>query len=167
MPGESKSSPRRIDGRERQRQALELRKSGATLEAIAEAVGYRSRQAAHDSIKRALAAIPRLAAQQLRDLDVDRLDRLIFAMWPRALRGDAEAVNSVLRILAQRARLLGLEVKEPVPGSSRDHPLYTQPTEAVDLSAATDADLDAIIEKARAIQEAGRIAVAATTQQET
>ena len=111
--GESKSSPRRIEAKERQRQALELRKAGVTLEQIARTVGFKSKQAAHDSIRRALAEIPRLPAQELRELDLQRLDQLGFAVWQRAIAGDVDAISSALRILAQRAKLLGLEV--PVP----------------------------------------------------
>lgn len=112
MP-ESKSSPRRILAKERQRQALELRKAGVTLERIAETVGFKSKQAVHDSIRRALADIPRLPAQELRELDLQRLDQLGFAVWQRAIGGDTDAIHAALRILAQRAKLLGLEI--PIP----------------------------------------------------
>ena len=112
MP-ESKSSPRRIAAKERQKQALELRIAGVTFQTIADRVGYKSPQAAWDAVSRALAEIPRPAAEQLRALDVERLDKLEVAVWPRALRGEPDAVLSALRILGQRAKLLGLEV--PVP----------------------------------------------------
>ena len=112
MP-ESKSSPRRIEAKERQRQALELRKAGVTFEQIAVSVGFRSKQAAHDSVRRALADIPKLPAMELRTLDAERLDALEFAVWRTALAGDLGAIDRVLRILQQRARLLGLEISVP------------------------------------------------------
>lgn len=117
MPGESKSSPRRIEAKFRQQQALELRKAGVTLEQIARTVGFKSKQAAHDSIRRALAEIPRLPAQELRELDLQRLDQLGLAVWQRAIAGDADAISSALRILSQRARLMGYDVN-PEPSVS-------------------------------------------------
>ena len=117
MPTESKSSPRRILAKERQRQALELRLAGVTFDRIAETVGFRSPQAAYDSVKRAMAAIPRPAAEELRALDLERLDRLLLTIWPRALGGDVNYIDRSLRILSQRARLMGYDVN-PEPGVS-------------------------------------------------
>lgn len=119
-PTESKTSPRRMEAKERQRQALELRIAGVTLEVIAERVGFRSRQAAWDSIRRALEAIPRPAAEQLRALDVERLDKMALAIWPRCLQGDLSAIDRAMRIFSQRARLLGYEVNpEPAPSGQQ------------------------------------------------
>ena len=121
MPGESKTSPRRIAAKERQRQALELRKAGVTLDEIAKAVGFKSRQAAHDSIQRALMAIPRLAAEELRNLDLERLDKLALAVWPKALQGDIQAINAALAILTRRAKLLGLEAPVKFEGEVQQY----------------------------------------------
>lgn len=127
MP-ESKSSPRRIRAKERQKQALELRLAGVTFEAIAEAVGFRSKQAAHDSVTRALRGLPEAAAKDLRELDLKRLDAMYQRIWPFVIAPTVKmmpspsgpqmlvwdearflAVDRCLRILAQRARLLGLD----------------------------------------------------------
>ena len=47
------------------------------------------------------------AVDEYRRLELDRLDALQTALWPQALVGDM-AVNTVLRIIEQRTRLLGL-----------------------------------------------------------
>jgi len=112
MP-ESKSSPRRILAREKQRQALELRLAGVTFETIAQRVGYATRDGAHKAVTAALQYTLRPPADELRAVDLERLDKLTLAIWQRAIGGDLDAIHTALRILAQRARLLGLEI--PVP----------------------------------------------------
>lgn len=155
--GESRTSPRRLQAAERQRQALELRKGGVTFNAIAQALGFRSRQAAFESVHAGLRATLQEPADELRILDAERLDGLLLAVWSQARAGSLPHIATALTILARKAKLLGLDVVLPQVGSSRNNPLWTQSTEAIDLSAATDADLDVIIEKARAIQEAGQL----------
>lgn len=45
---------------------------------------------------------------ELRALEALRLDRLQLVVWDRALAGDLRAIDSALAIMAQRAKLLGL-----------------------------------------------------------
>lgn len=94
---------------ERERRVLELRRAGVSFDLIATQVGYRDRGAAYKAYKRALARTLQQPAAELRDLEVDRLDRLLTAVWPKALRGDLAAVDRVLRVAERRARLLGLD----------------------------------------------------------
>ena len=157
MPGESRTSPRRMDAVEKQRQALALRYGGATYDAIAKALGYASRQGAQMAVEAALKKTLQEPADQLRKLDLGRLDTMLLAIWPAARQGDFPAIDMALKIMVRKAKLLGLDIQAPVPGSSREHPLWTQPVDAVDLSMATNAELDSIIEKARAIQEADKL----------
>ena len=98
----------RIETAERERKALELRKAGATFDQIAEQCGYADKSGAFYAIKRALSDIVPPAVEELRTLDSERLDRLLLAVWKQALDGDLKAVDRALRILDQRARLLGL-----------------------------------------------------------
>jgi DNA-binding transcriptional MerR regulator len=93
---------------QRERQVLELRRAGVTFDAIAEQLKYADRGAAYKAFKRALTRTLQEPAAELRDLEVDRLDQLQIAMWEQAMRGDVQAVDRVLRIMAQRAQLLGL-----------------------------------------------------------
>jgi len=106
---ESLQSPRRIKSTERQRQALELRKAGATYEMIAEKLGFRGPSGAYEAIKAALEKTLRPPADELRQLESERLDALLLAVYPQARQGNLGAVDRVLRIMERRARLLGLD----------------------------------------------------------
>jgi hypothetical protein len=131
MP-ESKSSPRRVSAKLRQAQAIQLRIAGLTFEAIKTAVGYRSKQAAYDAVKRGLKQVVETPAAELRDLDLQRLDAMLRAIWPRALAGELRAMDRVLKILESRARLLGLNQE---PGGSAENPLVTRNLSIDDLAA--------------------------------
>lgn len=93
----------------KERKVLELRRAGVTLDVIAEQVGYTNRSAAYKALKRALARTLQQPADELRDLEADRLDRLQAAIWAKAMNGDLRAIDRVLLIAERRARLLGLD----------------------------------------------------------
>ncbi len=105
-----RTAPRDLLARERMTRALDMRKSGATLEAISNACGYGSRSSAHKAIRRALAELPVENATELRQMECIRLDELLKAYWQRA-KEDISAAYLVLRIAEQRAKLLGLQVE--------------------------------------------------------
>lgn len=113
------SNSRRLQAQERVNRALELRKAGATFQAIAEQCGYKNAQRAHQAVTKAIRDLPREAAEDVRQIEVERLDRLMLGAWDRARRGDIEAGNYVLRIMKRRADLLGLDTTparaEPEP----------------------------------------------------
>jgi len=90
-------------------QVLELRRAGMSFDAIATQVGLADRGSAHKAYKRGLARTLQQPAAEVRELEADRLDRLQVAVWAKALRGDLQAVDRVLRISERRARLLGLD----------------------------------------------------------
>lgn len=119
---ESKSSQRRLLGKERQKQALDLRKSGATYDAIGQALGI-STQGAYKAVIRALDSLNAKiseGAEQLRRLELERLDRLFLAVYPAAISGSFEAVDRALKVMARRARLLGLDAIEKAEISWRE-----------------------------------------------
>jgi hypothetical protein len=94
---------------ERERQVLELRRAGATFEEIARAVGYKNHSGASEAYKRAIRrAFAKAGVDEMRELELDRLDRLTRAVWPKALTGDLSAVDRVLKIMHQRAQYVGL-----------------------------------------------------------
>lgn len=116
-PGSHKSSknkpPRRPDAAAAQRAllALELRLQGKTYEQIAAACGYRSRSGAYDAVQRELQRTLQEPAENMRTLEVRRLDRLYEAMEAKALKGDTWSVDRCLKIMERRALLLGLDAK--------------------------------------------------------
>lgn len=107
--GESKTSQRRIEAVEKQKQALELRKAGATYEAIAKKLEYANASGAEHAIKAALKATVQDSADSVRHLEVERLDAMLLGLWKMVNSGNLGAVDRVLRIMERRAKLLGLD----------------------------------------------------------
>ena len=111
---ESKTSVRRLKAVERQSQALELRKGGTSFPAIAHTLGYRSVAGAYDAVMTALQRTQQEPADEVRRMACERLDRLLFAVWQKALGGDLAAIAMALRIEERRARLLGLDAPDKI-----------------------------------------------------
>lgn len=106
---ESKTSKRRLEAIELQRQALELRKAGVSYAVIAEKVGYSGPSGAFRAVDSALKRTLQDPADEVRRLEIERLDAMLLGVWPRARSGDDEAIATVLRIMTRRAKLLGLD----------------------------------------------------------
>lgn len=94
---------------EKEKQALELRRAGVTYDVIAERVGFSDRTIARRYVMRALGRTLQEPADDVRRIEVDRLDRLQRALWPAAMQGDDKAIGSVLKVMDRRAKLLGLD----------------------------------------------------------
>lgn len=102
---------------ERWREALELRKAGHSYDVIAERCGYSDRGAAYKAVQTALREITAEAAEDVRKLEVERLDaqlvRLADVREHAALEGDLATVlrteDVTLRVGERRARLLGVD----------------------------------------------------------
>lgn len=107
--GEPRTSPRRITAIERQRQALELRKAGCSYRVIADQLGYANASGAIKAVAKALRASVQEPAAELRTLELERLDSLLRALWPQAIKGNTAAVDRVLKIMDRRAGYLGLD----------------------------------------------------------
>ncbi len=105
--------------------AVELMLKGRSYDQIAHEVGYANRGTAHRVVAKALAQ--RLAdhIDQLRELELARLDALQASLWAKAEKGDLRAVNACVRIIDKRCRLLGLygfkEAQEPLQTLVIDH----------------------------------------------
>lgn len=92
---------------ERQRQALELRKSGITYEAIAAQLGYRTAAGAHKAVSTALKRTLQEPADDVRKIELERLDALLEDLWKKKDR--PFVVDRILRVMERRAKLLGLD----------------------------------------------------------
>ena len=94
------------------KRALRLKRSGMNLFEIAETLQM-SEMTSNNAIKRGLsmaqATIGYAERRELLAIEVDRLDALQFALWDQAMSGDVRSVEAVLKVINQRARLLGLE----------------------------------------------------------
>jgi hypothetical protein len=97
----------------KQAEALKLRLAGVGYEEIAQQVGYRSPDGAWKAVRSGLKRTLKEPADQVRRLEVDRLDRLLGAIWEKAIAGDGEAIDRA-RIMKRRAELLGLDAPKNV-----------------------------------------------------
>jgi hypothetical protein len=105
----SPTSPRRLQALEKQRQAVTMRIAGASFDDIAEALGYASRAGAHKAIMTAIQSTLPEPVEAVRQLELNRLDRLWLAVWPAALQGNPQAVEACLKIMKRRAEFEGLD----------------------------------------------------------
>ena len=112
--GESTTSQRRLEAAEKQRSALKLRKAGATFEAIARELGYQGPSGAYRAVMAGLRKTLQEPADELRTLEVERLDALMLGLWTVARKGSLEAIDRILKIMARRAKLLGLDAPTKV-----------------------------------------------------
>lgn len=103
------SSERRVDANERQKQALELRMAGYDYRAIADRLGYSGPSGAHKAIKAALLQTIKEPADQVRELEVKRLDTMLSGIWVAVRNGNLQAIDRALKIMARRAEMLGLD----------------------------------------------------------
>lgn len=116
---------------EREIQAVELRKAGYTFHEIAQAVGLEHRSSAMKMVRRALNRWGVERVDELRLLELSRLDTITRRLWPQVLgrpeqRDDAgnvireatppsqDAIRTYLRISERRAKLLGLDSPEEI-----------------------------------------------------
>ena len=127
-----------LDTAERRAYVFQLRKAGATYDAIAQAAidkfgadalpaGYDCRYAWKD-IKRELDRLRGEiadAANDIIELETQRLDAMLTVLWPQVAKGNQGAVDRVLRIMERRSKLLGLDKPEKHDVTSAGKALVT------------------------------------------
>lgn len=89
----------KILSREKQRQALELRKGGASYAAIAQAVGYNDASAARKAVVKAFGEIVQEPAEELKVIQTERLNHMLLALWPKIQQGDERSITTGLAIM--------------------------------------------------------------------
>ena len=104
---------------ERQKEALSLRLVGLSYDAIAERLEFANRSGAFRAVQAALKKTLQEPADELRTLELERLDSMLLPMMAQAKKGNQGAVDRVLRIMERRAKLLGLDAptKQEITGS--------------------------------------------------
>lgn len=133
MRGKSAHATDLTRARLRDLEAVKLRASGLTYTQIAADLGI-SETGARKAVKRSMEKIKeelRESAADLRNLELERLDALQYALWAKATAGDVQAVDRVLRVMTRRAALLGLDVP-PSPRIESTEPIeirYRDPWE--------------------------------------
>lgn len=100
-------TPQQID---RERQVMEMRRAGATFDDIARTLEFANASGAWQAYNRAFKrTLIDAGVEEMRELELDRLDRMQRAVWARVLQGDDKAINTALKILDRRAKYLGLD----------------------------------------------------------
>ena len=101
------TKPEDIERRDRDLKCVELRKAGATWQAIADQLGYASPGHAHDQFMVVMRDYPREDVETWRNTISDRYDAMLRALWPDVIRGKWLAVDRASRILEAQAKLHG------------------------------------------------------------
>lgn len=111
-----------VGATERRSMAVELRKAGMSYNNIATAIishfgaenlpkHYDARYAYSDVLRVLEHTRAEMFedAQTIIELELERLDELMMALWDSAISGNLKAVDRVLMIMQRRAKMLGLE----------------------------------------------------------
>jgi hypothetical protein len=109
---ESKFSRRALTTQLKEEHALDLRLAGHTYDVIAAQVGYASRSSAYRAVERAFQRIRAhtdQTADQLRQLEDARYDRMLRAIDAKVQQGDLVAIDRALRVSQARRQLWGLD----------------------------------------------------------
>lgn len=92
----------------REQEVVKLRRGGLTWDLIGERVGL-SPSGAHKAYQNALRRAVQEDVDAIRQVEGERLDTAQAAIWRNVLEGDNQAVNTLIRIMERRAKLLGLD----------------------------------------------------------
>ncbi len=126
MP-ERKASERQLSAAEKRVKALEYKRAGKNYREIARLVGWRSPASAHDAVMKALRETMQEPADELRQVEGDRLDWLWRKVVERIEVDHLWAVDRALKIMERRAALLGLDTSgadDPTAAAQRYLDLY-------------------------------------------
>lgn len=112
-------SPEVVQRKALRGQALELRKAGATYQAIADRLGI-ALTTAYKYVREGVQDIISEPAEELRVIHYERLNHMLIAIWPRAQKGELPAVDRVIGIMDRIARLYGIEAPQTSYSESRE-----------------------------------------------
>lgn len=123
------SATQRVTVAERRTKAVRLAASGMDYTQIAQQLGYHDRSGAFKAVRGVLAAEQAEAVDELRRLECERLDALQRSCWDAAVAGNIPSVDRVLKVIAARVKLLGLDqhTAKPASGSGRVVSMEWQP----------------------------------------
>lgn len=109
---------RREELAQRRVRAAQLRTAGYSYLEIAKALGYANEGGAWKAVEAVRKTAIREAGRDLVNLELERFDTLQRAAMGRAIGGDPSSIRAALRVMDQRARMLGLykaTVDERIP----------------------------------------------------
>ena len=129
----TKTSAKILATAERRAYVLKLRRAGWTYEKIALAAvnkfgadqlpaGWDTRYAYKD-VKRELDKLHEdnaETAEDIRQIVTIRMDRMVEALWPKALRGNVAAIDRVTKIDERRCKLWGVDAPQKLEHTGKD-----------------------------------------------
>lgn len=89
-------------------EALRLRKQGLSFEMIAKRLGIGESTAAR-IVRKAIQDLPAEAADEVRTLELERLDMLVAGHLTSAVKGNTRSAEIVLKAMDRRAKFLNLD----------------------------------------------------------
>ena len=113
--GTQKAGPKALRTHERQLQALDLRRKGGTYAQIAQTMGV-VKATAFNLVQEALITTIQEPSDAVRALEMERLDFLTQKLEARIQAGEDKAINTLLKVMDHRARLLGLFAPVTIQG---------------------------------------------------
>lgn len=117
------SDAQRLKTAHRRSQNLQLKLAGLGWDEIAERLGYSGKAAACKDFARALEqtrSTIALNAEELREIEMLRLDRVRAGSWKRALSGDPKSADIVLKVHDRVVKLHDLTGAQRVVGNAVD-----------------------------------------------
>lgn len=114
-PKQYSTSKTAIARAERDREAMARRAGGMCYSQIAKELGMSNKSVAYKAVVRVLEqwqAETAESAEVVRDIELRRLDEMLAGLWPKAKKGDPQAIDRVLKIMDRRAKFLGLDAPE-------------------------------------------------------
>jgi len=103
------TNPSKVDRNRRVRDALELRKAGVPYQAIAERLGWKSSASAYKAVKKALEDQINEPAEELRQMEIERLNHLLMLIWAKIQQGDMRSIEQALRVMERISTLRGMD----------------------------------------------------------
>lgn len=98
-------------------EAVRLKLSGMTLRQIAKELGYSGAEGARKAVQAGLRDgldLREADAALLREVAMQRYERLLNAAWPKALAGDTRSIDSAARIVKDIAAMEGIDAPTKV-----------------------------------------------------
>lgn len=106
--GAPKRAAKQVSRAERHAKALDMRRSGMTYAQIGAKLGI-AMQSAHELVQVALKSMVREPGEDVIELERQRLDAALKAVWARVGKGNMGAIDVMLKVMARRAKLDGLD----------------------------------------------------------
>ena len=95
---------------DRVRSAIELRKAGATYNAIAQQLGWKNPGDAMRAVKNGIERAGQEERMTLQAIQMERLTHMLLVLWPQVQAGDKSAINTALSVWDRITRIGGVDV---------------------------------------------------------